>query len=101
MTRRVRVNRTETEWRELFERFRASGLTRKKFIEREGVSRSAFEKHLRRQKPAEGRTWQRRPEFVPIGKGDVSLPAVQTEDARQVYAVELVLSSGTIVRVRG
>jgi len=59
-----RVIRSVTEWQELISGYRASGLSRREFLIKAGVSRSACEKRLRKLYPPASRGGGR---FIELG----------------------------------
>jgi hypothetical protein len=87
MSEQVRVMRTESEWAEIMERQRASGLSQPKFCEREGIAQSTFDRWYNRLGAGKqsGRMVQ------------VALPAEKPTPG----AVELEFPSGLILRIRG
>lgn len=82
-----RVRRTPEEWRELVERFSATGLSQREFCLRNAVNLTSFQR------------WYRRLKWSSTESEFVEVPAA-AEDRSWSWAVEVELESGTIVRIR-
>jgi hypothetical protein len=87
MSERVRVIRSEAEWREIMGRYRASGLSQGRFCEQEGIGKSAF--YRWRRILVDGRAGGGK--FIEVSAGVVERRG----------AVELEFPSGLVLRVRG
>jgi len=82
------VQRSATEWREIIERYRQSGLGMKEFCAQEGLTLRTFEEWYRRQRRAAPGKGQ----FVEVK------PPVPTAE---LWAVEVELPNGVRLRLRG
>ena len=95
----VKRDKSETEWRDIVEGRRRSGLTVRKYCEREGIREYTFYKWRRRIEGASKSTAREVPKQGIFR--ELPLPTVIPAPATCPWAVELVLSSGVTVRVRG
>ena len=90
------------EWREIFRRQEGSGVSIGKFCAAEGLKENTYyqwKRRLRGQEQSERGNRARRPRgFVEVTPAGV--PPVRGVEQSE-WAVELVLSSGTVVKVRG
>ena len=80
-----KIRRTPAEWREIFEHFESSGLDSKKFCRRENLNLTSFQR------------WQRRLASAKESFVEVSPP----REIPSIWAVEIELAGGTILRLRG
>ena len=88
-----RTRRSRSEWEELVVEQAASGLSQRAFCEARDLSVSAFGYHRRRlRKSVEGNGTAERDDFVAI-------PLTGGADPR--IEVELQLSAGVVLRIRG
>lgn len=88
MARRAkRARRDAAAWQGLMEQQAASGVSRKAFCEREGISRSSFE------------SWRRRLASRAAAGGFVELTA--PAEPSKSWDVEIELPGGVLFRVRG
>lgn len=84
-----RRRRTEGQWNEILQRYRASGLSSRDFCKREGLSASS----LQRWRARSSRTAA--PRFV-----ELTPPAPTESAAPSSWSVELELPGGTRLRLR-
>lgn len=80
-----KIRRTPGEWRTILGRFQGSGLGRKEFCRREKINPTSFQR------------WQRRLASAKDAFVEVSPP----QKSASVWAVEIELADGTILRLRG
>lgn len=91
---------SESEWRRVVEGRKSSGLTVKKYCEQVGVGEPAF--YAWRRRIEGSRESVARKEEKPGVFHELALPTVISPPADSPsWAVELVLSSGVTIRVRG
>ncbi len=83
-----KVRRTESQWREVLEKFDVSGLSQMAFCEREGVAQTSFQKWRRKLLSKKAK------DIGPF----VELPA---QPSPATTAVELSFPSGLVVRIGG
>ena len=96
LTRRVRIRRSEDEWRELFARFEHGGQSREQFCADRGLAVSTFSRWRQRMR-AQGRAHTEvSPEavFVELSSSDAPRAVASPWD------VELQLGGGVFVRLR-
>jgi hypothetical protein len=87
MRRRRGVRRSEAQWSEILGRFGSSGLTARRFCDREGVPLSSLQR------------WQRRLRSVPAAKFVELAPAAARSAA--TWSFEVSLPDGTTLRLQG
>jgi hypothetical protein len=88
MRRRRGVRRSEEQWSEILGRFGSSGLTARRFCDREGVPLSSLQR------------WQRRLRSVPAAKFVEIAPTVSARSAA-TWSFEVSLPDGTTLRLQG
>lgn len=84
-----KVRRTGAEWRELFDRFEASGLSGAAFCRREGIAKGSFTRWKHRVQESDGEAAA----FV-----EISAPAVPRSTGLEAGELELVLPGGVCLR---
>jgi hypothetical protein len=81
-----KIRRTPAEWRTILGRFEGSGLGRKEFCRREKIHPTSFQR------------WQRR---LAASAQDAFVEVAAPLESVPVWAVEIELADGTILRLRG
>ena len=92
VNKRRRIQRSESEWRELFTRFDQSGQTREAFCAEQGVVLSSFIRWRRKLRPS-----SRRPSAVVQEPVFVELASKREEPH---WEVELELGASVVLRLR-
>jgi hypothetical protein len=90
--RRHRQRRTEAEWTEILDRFKASALGGREFCRREGLALSSFQRWRNRAGRPSGRS-----ALVELVPSSTPAPAVRKSD----WELELSLPNGVCLRLRG
>jgi len=88
-----RIRRTESEWKEIIDRFGNSGLPIVEFCEKEEISRSAFASWKKKL----GMVRKKPPSFVEITSAATRKPPTQSVFLSQT-SFELVLPGGATLR---
>ena len=88
-----RVRRSRSEWREIFDRFKASGLSQTEFRRREGIAKGTFSRWMTRLADEQ-------PPAADPGPFVELTPAAAEPPARSLLSGELELSLPGGVRIR-
>ena len=91
-TRQRRVRRSESEWREIFERFDQSGVTREAFCAEHGIVLSSFIRWRKKLRPDVG--------SAPVSVPEPVFVELTPQGEASPWEVELELGAGVVLRLR-
>ncbi len=87
-TRQRRVRRSEGEWREIFDRFDQSGVTREAFCAEHGIVLSSFMR------------WRKKLRSSPVAAHEPVFVELTPQGEASPWEVELELGAGVMLRLR-